>query len=85
MTTPSPTEQAPVPVEQLVGVLGSDWTNGLDSVSHVRAQRARVEPRDWCTHCRVHAVENIALCPVCLDQAVQDRETQLRMASTCRG
>jgi hypothetical protein len=29
----------PVPVGQLVGILGSDWTDGLDSVEWVRRQR----------------------------------------------
>lgn len=30
----------PVPVGQLVGVLGSDWTEGVNSVDYVRTQRA---------------------------------------------
>lgn len=29
----------PVPVRQLVGILGSDWTGGDGSVHHVRGQR----------------------------------------------
>lgn len=32
-------KQPPTPVEQLVGVLGDDWTGGQDSVEFVRAQR----------------------------------------------
>lgn len=33
------TKQPPRPVEQLVGILGDDWTGGLDSVDFIRVQR----------------------------------------------
>jgi hypothetical protein len=31
----------PIPVDELVGILGSDWTGGMDSVEWVRQQRER--------------------------------------------
>ncbi|MEV0285691.1 MULTISPECIES: hypothetical protein [unclassified Kribbella] len=38
-TIASLAKQPPRPVEQLVGILGDDWTGGLDSVDFIRAQR----------------------------------------------
>jgi hypothetical protein len=32
-------KRPPRPVEQLVGILGDDWTGGLDAVEFIRAQR----------------------------------------------